>query len=72
MREIRYDVVDGIATLTIDRPEKRGAMTYAMLDEFSASVAATRVALAECFASADHAEGVAAFLEKRPARFTGR
>lgn len=35
-------------------------------------VDATRVALAECFASADHAEGVAAFLEKRPARFTGR
>jgi 2-(1,2-epoxy-1,2-dihydrophenyl)acetyl-CoA isomerase len=35
-------------------------------------VGATRVALAECFASADHAEGVAAFLEKRPARFTGR
>lgn len=198
MREIRYEVADGVATLTIDRPEKRGAMTYAMLDEFSAGVAragadpdvavllvtgvpgsfcagidladlasrspddrgrrdwddpgdpllmgcpkpvvaavdgmavgmgaefatqadlrvvvepealrhaaldlaeaiataspfalvrtkklmldgagallrahvrATRTALAECFASADHAEGVAAFLERRPARFTGR
>jgi 2-(1,2-epoxy-1,2-dihydrophenyl)acetyl-CoA isomerase len=35
-------------------------------------VGATRVALAECFASADHAEGVAAFLEKRAAQFTGR
>ena len=39
MREIRYEVADGVATLTIDRPEKRGAMTYAMLDEFSACVA---------------------------------
>ena len=39
MREIRYEVADGVATLTIDRPEKRGAMTYAMLDEFSAGVA---------------------------------
>ncbi|MCW0213378.1 MAG: enoyl-CoA hydratase-related protein [Pseudonocardia sp.] len=39
MREIRYEVADHVATLTIDRPEKRGAMTYAMLDEFAASVA---------------------------------
>jgi 2-(1,2-epoxy-1,2-dihydrophenyl)acetyl-CoA isomerase len=39
MREIRYEVRDQVATLTIDRPEKRGAMTYAMLDEFTAAVA---------------------------------
>lgn len=39
--------------------------------DLPAHVGATRAALAECFASADHAEGVAAFLEKRPARFTG-
>ncbi|TDC69924.1 enoyl-CoA hydratase/isomerase family protein [Actinomadura sp. GC306] len=39
MREIRYEAADGVATLTIDRPEKRGAMTYAMLAEFSARVA---------------------------------
>lgn len=38
MHEIRYEVADGVATLTIDRPDKRGAMTYAMLDEFTARV----------------------------------
>mgnify|MGYP000868676466 CR=1 FL=1 len=38
---IRYELdSDGIATLTIDRPEKRGAMTYAMLMEFTEKVAA--------------------------------
>jgi enoyl-CoA hydratase len=29
-------------------------------------------ALAECFKSADHEEGVASFLERRPAKFTGK
>lgn len=29
-------------------------------------------AMKACFASEDHAEGVASFLERRPARFTGR
>src|ERR1700761_81641 len=31
---------DGIATITIDRPEKRNAMTYAMLHAFTEAVAA--------------------------------
>lgn len=35
-QHIRYDIdADGIATLTIDRPEKRNAMTYAMLRKFT-------------------------------------
>ena len=37
---IRYELdSDGIATLTIDRPEKRNAMTYAMLGAFIEKVA---------------------------------
>lgn len=31
---VLYEVVDGIATITIDRPEKKNAMTYAMLGDF--------------------------------------
>jgi enoyl-CoA hydratase/carnithine racemase len=37
---IRYEIdPDGIATLTIDRADKRGAMTYAMLGAFIDRVA---------------------------------
>jgi enoyl-CoA hydratase/carnithine racemase len=35
---IRYTVADGIGTITIDRPEKRNAMTYAMLGAFIETV----------------------------------
>src|SRR5581483_804998 len=35
---IRYEVEGGVATITIDRPEKRNAMTYAMLGDFIATV----------------------------------
>jgi 2-(1,2-epoxy-1,2-dihydrophenyl)acetyl-CoA isomerase len=35
-------------------------------------VVMTAKLLAECFHSKDHAEGVAAFLERRPANFTGQ
>jgi enoyl-CoA hydratase len=31
---LRYDVDGGIATITIDRPEKKGAMTYALRGDF--------------------------------------
>ncbi|MGH9885823.1 MAG: enoyl-CoA hydratase/isomerase family protein [bacterium] len=35
---VRYEVADQIATITLDRPEKRNAMSYAMLGEFIESV----------------------------------
>ena len=35
---IRYEVSDGVATITIDRPEKRNALTYALLGDFVAAV----------------------------------
>ncbi|HEX7036471.1 MAG TPA: enoyl-CoA hydratase-related protein [Pseudomonadales bacterium] len=35
---IRYQVEDGIATITIDRPEKKNAMTYAILGDFIETV----------------------------------
>lgn len=36
---IRYAVADGVGTITIDRPEKKNAMTYAMLGDFIDTVA---------------------------------
>jgi enoyl-CoA hydratase len=36
---IRYTTQGAVGTITIDRPEKRNAMTYAMLGEFIAAVA---------------------------------
>ena len=43
----------------------------AMAGERTGHLVRTREALEECFASQDHAEGVRAFLERRPASFTG-
>src|SRR3546814_863381 len=36
---IRYEVSDHVATITIDRPEKRNAMSFAVLGEFHAATA---------------------------------
>ena len=33
---VRYDVADGIATITFDRPDKLNALTFAMVDSFVA------------------------------------
>src|SRR5262245_31616061 len=38
MGHIRYEVDDRVATVTIDRPEKRNAMTYAILAEFHEAI----------------------------------
>jgi 2-(1,2-epoxy-1,2-dihydrophenyl)acetyl-CoA isomerase len=38
MGHIRYEVADRIATITIDRPEKRNAMTYSVLADFNRAV----------------------------------
>ena len=38
MTRIRYEVDDGVATITIDRPEKRNAMTYAVLRDFTEAI----------------------------------
>jgi 2-(1,2-epoxy-1,2-dihydrophenyl)acetyl-CoA isomerase len=35
---IRYEVADRVATITIDRPEKRNAMTFAILRDFHEAV----------------------------------
>jgi enoyl-CoA hydratase len=48
-------------------------LLYAGLERAQADhMRAHAEALRECFRSEDHREGVASFLERRPARFTGR
>jgi len=36
---IRYETEGKVGTITIDRPEKRNAMTYAILNDFIAAIA---------------------------------
>jgi enoyl-CoA hydratase/carnithine racemase len=43
-----------------------------MHNDVMAHARQTAAALQECFGSKDHAEGVASFLERRPANFTGQ
>lgn len=38
MSRIRYEIVDRVATVTIDRPDKRNAMTFADLADFESAV----------------------------------
>jgi enoyl-CoA hydratase/carnithine racemase len=38
MGHIRYEVDERVATITIDRPEKRNAMTYGVLREFTEAI----------------------------------
>jgi len=42
METLRYEVVDGVVTITLDRPESRNAVNRAMCDDIVAAVAAAR------------------------------
>ncbi len=42
LNTLRYDAADGVATITIDRPDKHNAFTYEMCDELSQVWAALR------------------------------
>jgi enoyl-CoA hydratase/carnithine racemase len=63
------------ATFTVGSPFAIGEtkrLLYAGLGrDWTAHVADNRAVMARCFASDDHREGVAAFLERRPPAFTG-
>ena len=44
---VRYDVADGVATVTLDRPDQHNVFTAAMADELSVS-GATSAARTTC------------------------
>jgi enoyl-CoA hydratase/carnithine racemase len=64
------------ATIAAGSPHSIGLIKQLVLEGLTASVdehmARHTTALAACFKSDDHREGVASFLERRPANFTGR
>ena len=62
------ETVAGLAPLAV-RGMKR---TIVELSRGALDAAAAKARIAECFASADHAEGLAAQKERRAPRFTGR
>jgi enoyl-CoA hydratase len=84
--ELRYEEQDHVGVITLDRPEARNALTVTTYAELEHAVRSTTAldtdwhelgawvsaSLGELFQTADHREGVAAFLEMRPARYVGR
>ncbi len=58
-----------VLTLTMNRPEVLNAFNDTMLEELTEAVEAAQDL---AFETSDHREGVMAFLQKRPPKYTGR
>jgi enoyl-CoA hydratase/carnithine racemase len=59
---VDLDVADGVATVTLSRPERGNAIEHLGVEADS---------IARMAATADGREGVRAFVERRPPRFSG-
>jgi enoyl-CoA hydratase len=72
LRDTAFVLAKKIAEASPFSQQRIKAMVYEGLgSEIAQHMQRHTKALAECFKSNDHREGVASFLERRPARFTG-
>ena len=68
--DLQFALEDRVAILTMNRPDKLNAL--ALTSDFRALLDREAITHLRCGQTADHREGVAAFLEKREPRFRGR
>ena len=69
---VRRTDADGVATLLLDRPAKLNALSTPMLEALDEAYATASKGMVSNLDLEDAAEGIDAFLARRPAAWRGR